>query len=194
MAKQRTRAQAHTPNTDAAAVWAPIDSIHPWENNPRNNDDAVASVARSIEEFGFASPIVARKSNNEIIAGHTRYWAARQLNLKEVPVRFLDITAEQARTLALADNKLGEIATWDNDKLRELLAECDHDSAHIAGWNDGELAALLDEHAPQPQPRTQPSNNGPADTPPETQPTQNTEIDVADMQFDHECPKCGFEF
>lgn len=147
MAKQRTRAQAHTPNTDAAAVWAPIDSIHPWENNPRNNDDAVASVARSIEEFGFASPIVARKSNSEIIAGHTRYWAARQLNLDEVPVRFLDITAEQARTLALADNKLGEIATWDNDKLRELLAECDHDSAYIAGWNDGELAALLDEHA-----------------------------------------------
>lgn len=132
--------------SEPAAVWAPIESIHPWDDNPRHNDDAVASVARSISEFGFASPIVARKANREIIAGHTRYWAARQLGLESVPVRFLDVNSEQARTLALADNKLGEIATWDDDKLRALLSESTPDAAHIAGWSDGELTALLDDH------------------------------------------------
>ena len=49
-----------------------LDELKPYENNPRNNEEAVEQVAKSIKEFGFKVPIVIDK-NNIIIAGHTRY-------------------------------------------------------------------------------------------------------------------------
>lgn len=176
MVKTR-KAQSYEP----AAVWAPIESIHPWDDNPRHNDDAVASVARSIEAFGFASPIVARKANNEIIAGHTRYWAARQIGLPNVPVRFLDVDASQARTLALADNRLGEIATWDDDKLRELLRDSAPDEAYLAGWSDGELAALLDDHQIDVEPFNETTDSQP---PPSNETSEHARIEPSDDESD----------
>jgi ParB-like chromosome segregation protein Spo0J len=62
----------------------PIDSIKPYENNPRINDQAVEAVAASIEEFGWNVPIVCDE-NFVVIAGHTRLKAARQLGLPHGP-------------------------------------------------------------------------------------------------------------
>lgn len=53
-----------------------IDEIKPYENNPRNNDDAVDAVAKSIKEFGWQQPIVV-DIGGVIIAGHTRYKALK---------------------------------------------------------------------------------------------------------------------
>ena len=61
-----------------------LSDIKPYEKNPRKNDEAVKYVAESIHEFGFKVPIVIDK-NNVIVAGHTRYKAAKKLKLKEVP-------------------------------------------------------------------------------------------------------------
>lgn len=63
-----------------------LSDIKPYEKNPRKNDEAVKYVAESIREFGFKVPIVIDK-NNVIVAGHTRYKAAKKLKLKEVPRR-----------------------------------------------------------------------------------------------------------
>ena len=62
-----------------------LDSIRPYENNPRVNDDGVEAVARSIREFGFRQPIVVDEEG-VIIVGHTRYKAALKLGLETVPV------------------------------------------------------------------------------------------------------------
>lgn len=98
-----------------------IDQIKPYENNPRNNDDAVDAVANSIKEFGWQQPIVV-DNGGVIIAGHTRYKAAKQLKLKEVPIVVADnLTEEQVNAYRLADNKSGELATWDDDELQEEL-------------------------------------------------------------------------
>lgn len=98
-----------------------IDKIKPYENNPRNNDDAVDAVANSIKEFGWQQPIVV-DNGGVIIAGHTRYKAAKQLKLKEVPIVVADkLTEEQVNAYRLADNKSGELATWDDDELQEEL-------------------------------------------------------------------------
>lgn len=98
-----------------------IDKIKPYENNPRNNDDAVDAVANSIKEFGWQQPIVV-DNGGVIIAGHTRYKAAKQLRLKEVPIVVADnLTKEQVNAYRLADNKSGELATWDDDELQEEL-------------------------------------------------------------------------
>lgn len=94
-----------------------IKDIIPYENNPRNNDEAVEPLANSIKEFGFKVPLVITKEN-VIIAGHTRYKAAQKLNLKSVPCIIADdLTEEQVRAFRLADNKVGEIATWDYNAL-----------------------------------------------------------------------------
>ena len=100
-----------------------ISEIKPYENNPRNNDSAVDAVAASIREFGWQQPIVVDK-DGVIIAGHTRYKAARKLGLTEVPVIVADkLTEEQIKAYRLADNKSGELAEWDTALLDEELAE-----------------------------------------------------------------------
>lgn len=104
-----------------------IDEIKPYENNPRNNDDAVEAVANSIKEFGWQQPIVV-DNGGVIIAGHTRYKAAKKLGHKEVPIVVAaNLTKEQVNAYRLADNKVGELANWDTKKL------------------DDELQALLDQ-------------------------------------------------
>ncbi|MCZ3621881.1 ParB N-terminal domain-containing protein [Lactobacillus mulieris] len=98
-----------------------IDSIKPYPNNPRLNDNAVDKVANSIKEFGFQQPIVVDK-DGVVIVGHTRLKAAKKLGLKEVPVVYAtNLNEEQVKAYRLADNKVGEESVWDNKKLLEEL-------------------------------------------------------------------------
>ena len=107
-----------------------INDLIPYINNPRQNDDAVDAVASSIKNFGFKVPIVI-DGKNEIINGHTRLKAAKKLGLTEVPViKADDLSPEQVKAFRLADNKVGEIAEWDEDLLAielEGLAELEFD-------------------------------------------------------------------
>ena len=133
-----------------AAEWVPLDKLTPWAANPRRNDHAGKQVAASIDRFGFASPIIARPSG-EVIAGHTRLKAAQHLGLDSVPVRYLDLTDTEARALAIADNRLGELAEWDDEGLAEVMRSIQADGGDLGdlGWDDEALAeALGDEPAP----------------------------------------------
>ena len=65
-------------------VIKPISEILPYKNNPRINKEAVSIVRDSLKAFGFKQPIVL-DSNNEIIVGHTRFYAALELQIKEIP-------------------------------------------------------------------------------------------------------------
>lgn len=102
-----------------------LSEITPYENNARFNDDAVEYVANSIREFGFQQPIVVDR-DMVIIAGHTRYKAAKELGLKTVPVVVADeLSDEKVKAYRLADNKTGEMAQWDFDKLFQELDDID---------------------------------------------------------------------
>ena len=98
-----------------------IDSLTPYERNPRKNDKAVESVANSIREFGFKVPIVI-DADCVVIAGHTRLKAAKKLGLETVPcVVADDLTDEQIKAFRLADNKVSEAAEWDDKLLKSEL-------------------------------------------------------------------------
>ncbi|MFK4843366.1 DNA modification methylase [Lactococcus petauri] len=100
-----------------------IEDLIPYINNPRNNDEAVDAVASSIKNFGFKVPIVIDEQN-EIITGHTRYKAAKKLGLKEVPtITASDLSPEKVQAFRLADNKVSEIATWNEELLNIELGE-----------------------------------------------------------------------
>lgn len=99
-----------------------IDQLTPYDHNPRQNDGAVDAVAASIKNFGFKVPVVIDRER-VIVAGHTRYKAAKKLGLESVPCIVADdLTDEQIRAFRLADNKVGELAGWDFDLLNMELA------------------------------------------------------------------------
>lgn len=120
-----------------------ITKIKPYEKNPRRNDAAVDAVAASIREFGWKQPIVVDPSTMEIIAGHTRYKAAKKLGLSVVPcVMADDLTAAQIKAYRLADNKTAELAEWDFDLLDEELGDIVDIDMSEFGFN---LSAISDD-------------------------------------------------
>ena len=118
--------------------------ITPYENNPRFNDEAVDAVAASIQEFGFKVPIVL-DSDGVIVAGHTRWKAALKLQLETVPcVVADDLSPEQIKAFRLADNKVAELAYWNEEALAKELEEIADIDMSAFGF-DGEESDLGDE-------------------------------------------------
>ena len=129
---------------ESIGEYVDIDTLIEWEHNPRINTEAVSKVARSIERFGFASPVIAREEDNMVIAGHTRIAAARSLGLKTVPVRFMKLSRTEAELLAIADNKLGEISDWNEDMLKDILDALPENDLDDIGFSSEELEILLE--------------------------------------------------
>ena len=126
-------------------VYQDISQIHPYENNPRNNEAAVGPVAQSIKEFGFRVPILI-DGKGTIIAGHTRYEAAKRLGMDKVPcIRVDDLTDAQIKAYRIADNKVAEASSWNDDVLRaemDALQALDVDLSST-GFSEVELDGLL---------------------------------------------------
>lgn len=101
----------------------PVGKITPYENNPRDNDDAVPAVRASIEAFGWQQPIVVDE-DGVIVVGHTRYKAALEMGLETVPVKVAHgLTEEQCRAYRLADNRTHDLSGWLDAMLAEELAQ-----------------------------------------------------------------------
>jgi len=130
-------------------MW-PLANIKPYAGNPRNNDQAVDAVARSIREFGFQQPLVL-DVHGMIIVGDTRYKAACKLGLTEVPVHVATgLTPAQAKAYRLADNKTAQLATWNEDLLVQELLDLEKLNFDLdqTGFSADELSQLM---APAPQ-------------------------------------------
>lgn len=119
-------------------IHMPINELVRYKNNPRKNADAVDYVAESIQKFGFKVPIIIDR-NNVIVAGDTRYQAAKKLGLEAIPcVKADDLTDEQIKALRLADNKVSEFSKWDMDKLESELLELLNTDMEAFGFEDME--------------------------------------------------------
>lgn len=117
-----------------------VDDLHVYENNPRDNEEAVKYVANSIKEFGFKVPIIIDKAN-VIVAGHTRLKAAQQLGLEKVPCIVADdLDDDQIKAFRLADNKVSEASSWDWSKLEQEL-----DDLSIADFDMSDFGFALND-------------------------------------------------
>lgn len=123
------------------------DAVRPAPRNARQHSkEQIRAIAGSIRRFGFTNPILVQ-GNLEIIAGHGRWEAARLLGMREVPVLRLEgLSKADVRAYAIADNRLAEQATWDNEILLEqideiLLDEPDYDVT-LTGFSAPELDEL----------------------------------------------------
>jgi DNA modification methylase len=101
-----------------------VANLKPSPRNPRKHSaKQIQAIARSIVAFGFNAPILADQRGN-VVAGHGRLEAAKLLGLRHVPVIFLDhLTEVQALAYMLADNKLNDRSTWDDQKVATHLKE-----------------------------------------------------------------------
>ena len=128
-------------------VQVPIAQLRPAGYNPRHMpEQEMEKLVRSIQVFGMVEPLVVRRADNAIIGGHQRWEAAKRLGLTTVPVAYVDISADQAKALNLALNKIqGE---WDLPKLGELLEELkglpDLDET-LSGFDESEMDQLLSD-------------------------------------------------
>lgn len=154
-----------------------IDSIIPYENNPRKNDKAVGAVAESLKQCSYINPIIVDE-NMVILAGDTRLKALKKLGKEKVTVLVVDgLSEDQKKKYRFLDNKTGEKATWDLMKLEHELEGLD-----LGGFDFFGMATDL---VAEEEVKTEIDYSG------------STEIDPEEFdngEFKYVCPKCGFRF
>jgi DNA modification methylase len=133
------------PDTTPSIEQVPIDELRPDPANPRRiGEEELDSLERSIRQFGFVQPVLARREDSTVIGGHQRLVAARRLGFTTVPVTFLDLSIEQARLLNLALNKIG--GSFDDALLARLLADLQASpniDLSLSGFGEDEIKDLL---------------------------------------------------
>lgn len=169
---------------DHALEYRKLADIKPYQKNPRKNDKAVTAVANSIREYGFQSPIIVDR-DGVIIAGHTRYKAAKRLRLSTVPVIVAaELTPEQAKELRIADNSTNEVAEWDLPVLSAELAQLTFDPAKFGLPVD--LLTPVQPEEPEPEAEENPLER---DRPYKAERSwQNTQISVFDSASPYGIP------
>ena len=131
-----------------------INSISPYERNARaHGKDDVKAIKKSIEEFGFNDPIGVW--NNQIVEGHGRLLAAKELGMEQVPIIRLDeLTDEQRKAYALAHNKTAELSDWDFDMLAAELQDLNDIDMSAFGFDIDkfveEQSEIVEDEAPEP--------------------------------------------
>jgi DNA modification methylase len=133
--------------------WLSLDQLKPDPGNPKQHGSRqIRQIAKSIQKFGFNAPILI-DGNNVILAGHGRVLALQQLAWRRVPViRIEHLTPAQAAAYAIADNRLAELAVWDEHLLGERfreLSELELDfSLELTGFTMGEIDLRIEQAAP----------------------------------------------
>ena len=106
-------------------ITVPLDQIIPYENNPRINDQAVPDTMESIRQCENLDPIEVDE-NMVILSGHTRLKALKKLGYKETElIQYIGLSEEKKKKYRLLANKVAEKSDWDDDKLKEELADLD---------------------------------------------------------------------
>lgn len=149
MRKTTDNAKAKTLR-DLAVTWCPTGTLKPYPRNARTHKKRqIRQIASSIEAFGWTNPVLV-DCEGGIIAGHGRVEAARFLELTEVPtIRIDDLSEEQKRAYIIADNRLAELAGWDETVLAtelQFLVSADVDIKVILTGFAGAEVDLLIEH------------------------------------------------
>jgi ParB-like chromosome segregation protein Spo0J len=149
---KRRHARESTAGTLLVSVieQVPITAVKTYATNARaHNDRQIRKLAGIIQQVGFLVPIIVDETST-IIAGHGRWAAAKELGLATLPVIRADhLTPHQVQAFRLADNRLGELSSWDKTtlalELKSLAAiELDPDILDLTGFETAEIGGLIE--------------------------------------------------
>ena len=136
-----------------ALLYEPIESLKPNPKNERKHSKKqTRQIAKSVDTFGFNNPVLIDAENN-IIAGHARVEAAKQLGHTEVPTVRLHLSPAETKAYRIADNQLALNASWDLNLLGDAFRELDtldlDFSLDVTGFEVAEIDSLMEETAPK---------------------------------------------
>ena len=141
--------RTHNSLDDRRVAECPIDDLQPYPNNARKHSRRqIDQIAASIRQFGFTNPVLIDETRT-ILAGHGRVEAARLIGLDAVPtLRIEHLSNDEKRAYILADNRLAELAGWDDEVLAielQHLTEIDLDfDIEITGFETAEIDLLIE--------------------------------------------------
>ena len=168
-----------TLNTTYEEVELSQIKTHP--SNPRRGDLDI--IKQSISVNGFYGSVVVNRRTSHILAGNHRYLAAKDLGYETVPVTWVDVGEREEKRILAADNRTSELGGYDDAILADLLQELsDADMLEGSGYGDDELEALISGVSGLEESSVEEGDGV-------------TEYDADDFDnFDHQCPRCGFEW
>jgi len=143
--------------------YVPIDSLILDPKNPRLHDGVqIGQLAKCIKAFGFNVPILIDQ-NGQVIAGHGRVLASKELGLQELPtIRIEHLTKAQAKAFQIADNRLTEISVWDDKLLAQELKELSDlqldFSLDVIGFTVGEIDLRIESLEAKPMAEHDPAD------------------------------------
>lgn len=121
-----------------------IGDLTPHPRNARQGD--IGAIITSIEKNGWFGTIVAQKSTKYILAGNHRYAAAKQMGMTHLPVYWVDCDDDRALAILVADNRLSDLGTYDNQALLDILSDVsDANMLLETGYDEEDLARMLRE-------------------------------------------------
>ncbi len=146
---QRKQQAISAARFDPSVAWRRVEDLAPHPRNARTHSrKQIAKIAASIEQFGFTNPVLT-DAESRIVAGHGRVEAARLLGMERVPAIRLDhLSEDQLRAYVIADNRLAELAGWDEELLAielQYLSEIDLDfDVEITGFATAEIDLMIE--------------------------------------------------
>jgi DNA modification methylase len=116
---------------------------HPgnWRQHPERQRDALAN---SLTEHGWLSAPIWNRRTGHILDGHARVELAVSTEETAIPVRVIDVPARQEKRILASFDRIGELRERDDEALSALLAELAEDGGLPPGWDDADLAALIE--------------------------------------------------
>lgn len=139
----RTKATPAPVTPDAPDVrLVPIDSLHLDPHNVRTHPEKnLTAIRDSLRAFGQQKPLVVTP-DGLILAGNGTWSAAKTLGWPQIAVQVSTLSPDQARAYAVADNRTGELALWDETALADMLRDLHAQALPLPGWDEAELQKL----------------------------------------------------
>lgn len=135
---------------EAASVS--VDTLNPYEGNPRRSN--IQLLKESLQTNGQYKPIVVQKNTNVILAGNHIWRAAKELEWPTIDVVFVDVDEAAAKKIVLADNRISELGSYDEELLLDLLQNIDLAGTGYTPFDIDDLLAFIEE---QPKPDNLPT-------------------------------------
>ena len=138
-----TQKKSRAKKTQIAVRYVTLESLKIYDKNPRTiTEEELEEIAKSIKKFNFIEPMIVRRKDKMIIAGHQRLQVAKILKIKKVPVVFVDCSDTDAKILNIALNKLG--GHFDDELLLDVLQEIKLEGGEIelTGFDQHEIAVI----------------------------------------------------
>lgn len=123
--------------------YVEVGKLTPHPRNARQGD--IGAIITSIQKNGWFGTIVAQRSTGHILAGNHRFQAAVQMGMTHLPVFWVECDDDRALAILVADNRLSDLGTYDNDALLDILSDVNDAKMLLeTGYDEDDLRRLLD--------------------------------------------------